>query len=444
MRSSSKAGVVAALLLSTMIPVSAAFADPVQPGPPSIGDLRAELKALKLEQQLTNNRIDTLEQRLNELDPGSSLTTQSRVPDVDSALMRGRGMGSIDDPGPEPAAADAPASVATADEQDRKEPAKSQVVEALTNAHQGYFGHHFSIEPGFTYSHFSNAQLNLNGFLALDAIFLGLISIDQLNADVLTADITARYAFSRLQFDVNVPYLYRRSNFRSGGAGANASGLIERTITTSGLGDVSGGISYRLLKETSALPDVVLDIRGKAPTGKDPFGIELIEVEGSEGNLKIPSRLSTGSGTWAASAGLSILKTIDPLVVFGSFTYFHNFKQRFPDLDEAIDDQPGTIRLGDSFQYGLGLAFALNDRSSLNTSFTQRFVNHSKIKFDPADPGTDAPWQTIVGSEANLSVLNLGATFSINDRLTVLTNLGVGITQDAPDMQFMVRVPYTF
>ncbi|HEY4070065.1 MAG TPA: hypothetical protein VGM04_00725, partial [Sphingomicrobium sp.] len=77
-------------------------------------------------------------------------------------------------------------------------------------------------------------------------------------------------------------------------------------------------------------------------------------------------------------------------------------------------------------------------------SFTQRFVNHSKIKFDPADPGTDAPWQTIVGSEANLSVLNLGATFSINDRLTVLTNLGVGITQDAPDMQFMVRVPYTF
>ena len=38
---------------------------------------------------------------------------------------------------------------------------------------------------------------------------------------------------------------------------------------------------------------------------------------------------------------MSALKTIDPMVVFGSFTYFHNFKRHFPDLDEAIDDQPG-------------------------------------------------------------------------------------------------------
>ena len=77
-----------------------------------------------------------------------------------------------------------------------------------------------SIEPGFSYSHFTNARLNLSGFLALDAIFLGLISIDEVEADVLTADVTARYGLTdRLQVDVNVPYLYRRSSFKSGGAG---------------------------------------------------------------------------------------------------------------------------------------------------------------------------------------------------------------------------------
>ena len=314
----------------------------------------------------------------------------------------------------------------------------------MTKNEQGYFGNAFTIEPGVSYSHFSTAQLNLNGFLALDAIFLGLISIDQTNADVITTDVTARYGIGRFQADVNIPYLYRRSNFRSGGAGGNASGLIERTVTSSGIGDVSAGLSYRLLSETAARPDVVINVRGKAPTGQDPFGTELIEVEGSEGNLKIPSRLSTGSGVWGAAAGVSVLKTIDPMVVFGSFTYFHNFKRHFPDLSEAIDDQPGEAKLGGAFQYALGVAFALNDRSSLNTSFTQRFVRHSMLRLDPTDPTEEATWQTIVGSQANVGVLNIGATFSLSDRLTLLSNLAIGITQDAPDMTFMVRLPYQF
>ena len=192
--------------------------------------------------------------------------------------------------------------VAAADDELRKEPAKSAAVEAVTRDQQGYFGHAFTIEPGVSYSHFSTAQLNLNGFLALDAIFLGLISIDQTNADVITSDITARYGIGRLQADVNVPYLYRSSNFRSEEPAAMHPGSSRRPITSRGLGDVSAGLSYRLVSETAAWPDIVVNVRGKAPTGRDPFGTELIEVEGSEGNLKVPSRLSTGSGVWGAAA----------------------------------------------------------------------------------------------------------------------------------------------
>ena len=58
--------------------------------------------------------------------------------------------------------------------------------------------------------------------------------------------------------------------------------------------------------------------------------------------------------------------------------------------------------------------------------------------------GSVLEWQTVVGSEANVGVLNLGATFSLTNHLTLLTNLGVGITQDAPDMVATVRVPYQF
>jgi hypothetical protein len=422
---------LAALIVAGLVPVDAAAAEPV---PANVEELRTELKSLQAEQQATERRIEALEERIDAI-AGDGLDSDSRISDAEKALMRGRGLGTIDS---------STAPPADAEDETRKEPAKSEAVEAVTRNEQGYFGHQFSIDTGFSYSHFSNAQLNLSGFLALDSIFLGTISLDQTNSDVLTSDVTARYGIGRLQADVDIPYLYRRSNFRSGGAGGNASGLIERTMTTSGLGDMSAGLSYRVMKETAARPDIVVSVRGKAPTGNDPFGIELVEVEGSQGNLKIPSRLSTGTGVWGASAGISLLKTIDPMVVFGSFTYFHNFKHHFPDLDEATGDQPGEASLGDAFQYGIGVAFALNDRSSLNTSFTERLVRHSSLFFDPADPTKKGHWQTIVGSEANVGVLNLGATFSLSPRLTLLTNLGVGITQDAPDMTVTVRLPYQF
>lgn len=439
MSRSSRVASAAALIFAALVPIDAASADPAAS---NLDELQAELKSLQVEQQAADARIKALEQRILELQVSALLNSQSPVPDASVAQMRGRGLSGAEAESTDstPPTASAPAI----DDETRKEPAKSEAVEAVTRSEQGYFGRKFTIEPGLSYSHFSTAQLNLSGFLALDSIFLGLISIDQTDADVVTADVTARYGFGRFQADVDVPYLYRRSNFRSGGAGGNASGLIERTITSRGLGDGSAGLSYRAWKETSSRPDVVFNIRAKAPTGVDPFGVELIEVQGSEGNLKIPSRLSTGTGVWGASAGVSVLKTIDPMVVFGSLTYFHNFNHHFPDVDEATGDQPGEASLGDALQYGVGVAFALNDRSSLNTSLTERFVRHSKLRLDPADPAADASWQTVVGSEANVGVLNLGATFSLTDRLTLLTNLGVGITQDAPDMTVMVRVPYQF
>ena len=246
----------------------------------------------------------------------------------------------------------------------------------------------------------------------------------------------------RLQFNVNAPYLFRRTNFQTGGAGANASGLIEKDLTTSDWGDMSFGMSWRVMPESFRRPDVVLNVRGKAPTGVHPFGIKLVEVAGSEGNLNIPARLSTGTGTWGISGGMSILKTIDPMVVFASANYFHNFPRHFDDITEN-PVVPGNIvggraKFGDALQIGAGVAFALNEKSSLSTSFTQRIVARSRTKFD------GAAWEHIVGSQANVSVLNFGATFGLTQFLAILTNVGVGITPDAPDMTVSVRLPWRF
>ena len=329
---------------------------------------------------------------------------------------------------------------APADEEEtRREPAPVESVEAVTRDTQGYFGDRFSLEAGLTYAHFDDARINLSGFLALDAIFLGLISIDQQTSDILTADMTARYApTDRLQFDVNLPYIYRSSVFRSGGAGGNASGLAEEQVTESGFGDLNAGVSYRLQRETYSRPDVVLNARVKAPTGRDPFGIELREVPNTEGNFEVPLSLSTGSGTWAASGGLSVLKTLDPMIVFGNLTYFYNLPADLDDIDEAIGEQPGRVEIGNAVQFGAGVAFALNERSSLSTSFSLRFGEESKIRYE------GQAFRTIVGSGSTVGVHNLGATFAVSEKLSLLANVGVGMTDDAPDMTVSVRAPMRF
>lgn len=429
-------------------------------------ELRAQLKSAL-------DRVEALERRIWTIEQDKGIISVGRVSDEAQAEMRGRGVAVAQASAPaSPAssappatqqgaaaqgaaqdavaaqsapasAASGPASAQASAADERKAPAPTDAVETLTRSEQGHYGNRFTLETGFHYSRFSGASLNLSGFLALDSIFLGLINIDELNADVFTTDVTARLGVTRrLQFDVNAPYLFRRTNFQTGGAGANASGLIEKDLTTSDWGDMSFGMSWRVMPESFRRPDVVLNLRGKAPTGVHPFGIKLVEVAGSEGNLNIPARLSTGTGTWGISGGMSILKTIDPMVVFASANYFHNFPRHFADITE-IPVVPGNIvsgraKFGDALQIGAGVAFALNEKSSLSTSFTQRIVARSRTKFDG---GT---WEHIVGSQANVSVLNFGATFGLTKFLAILTNVGVGITPDAPDMTVSVRLPWRF
>lgn len=410
-------------------------------------ELKSEIDTLKAREAEANARADALEARIAELER----LLGARSDNADMAEIRGRAMPQLkgvrvadtiipmreEMSGSTAQALSMQGNAVQGAGADRKSAAPTTAVEDVARKEQGYFGNRFTIEPSFTYTHFDDARINLSGFLALDSIFLGRISIDDVSADIFTLDLTGRYSVSpRLQFDANVPLLYRRSSFASGGAGGNSEGVTEVGRTGRGLGDVSMGASYRVLQETNSTPDLVLNARVKAPTGRHPFGVELLEVPGSEGNLTVPERLSTGSGVWGASVGLSALKTIDPMVVYGSVSYFRNFARDFADIDEAPGDQPGRARLGQAFQFGAGVAFALNERSSLNLGYTQRLVERTRIRRD------EEGWRTVAGSQANVALMNIGATFALNPRTTLITNVGIGLTDDAPNMVVSLRFPF--
>jgi hypothetical protein len=323
---------------------------------------------------------------------------------------------------------------------DDSQPAQS--VSNLYDEASGFFGGgKFSLETGLTYSRYDTRQLILNGFLALDSIFLGNINLDRIKADTWTLDLTGRYNFdNRWQFDLNVPVVYRESTYQSGGANNGAAGVTsEESVTRDPtLGDVNFGIAYKFLDESVNTPDAVVTLRVKAPTGKDPFGIKLRQSDANT-NLFVPDTLPTGNGVWSISPGISLVKTYDPAVLFGSLSYTHNFEGSFDDISATVNQKvPGKVRIGDSFQIGAGIAFALNEKMSMSFSMSDLVQRKSKLKQDGGD------WESVVSSDANAGYFNVGMTIAASDNLTIVPNLSIGMTDDAPDFSFSLKFPYYF
>jgi hypothetical protein len=322
-----------------------------------------------------------------------------------------------------------------------KEAPASRSAEAVYREQNALFNKTFTLETGITYSHSDRRQLNLEGFLALDSIFLGTINLDHIKSDVVQFDVTGRYGVTdRLQFDFNAPFLYRTSTYESGGVNNASTQLIDHDVSNATIGDVSAGAYYRLFPETPTTPDVVWNVRVKAPTGKDPYGIKFRTIAGSGGNLSTPDDLPTGNGVWTLSTGVTVVKTIDPAILFANIGYAHNFTGSFDDISGDPNIKvAGEVALGDSYQLGGGLAFALNDRMSLSMSYAHRFAQRSKIKKD-----SDASWTSIVGSDSSSGSLNFGVTYAMSDKLSMVANVGMGVTPDAPDVTVGVKFPYNF
>ena len=320
--------------------------------------------------------------------------------------------------------------------------APAQSVVNLYDEASGFFGGgKFSLETGITYSCYDTRQLILNGFLALDSIFLGNLNLDRIKADNWTLDLTGRYNLdNRWQFDVNVPVIYRESTYQSGGAnGGDAQATSEQTVTRDPtIGDVNFGVAYKFLDESVNTPDAVFSVRVKAPTGKDPFGIKLVKASENT-NLFVPEDLPTGNGVWSISPAISLVKTFDPAVLFGSLSYTHNLEESFDDISSTQNlKQPGKVKLGDSFQIGAGVAFALNEKMSMSFSVSDLIQKKSKLKQDGGD------WQTVTTSDANAGYFNIGMTVAATDNLTIVPNLSIGLTDDAPDFTFSLKFPYYF
>lgn len=384
---------------------------------PEVQQLLQQLDTLQSRYQAQQNAIMILEQRLRQVEDRSATAAQAPRQLLAKPATDNYGTALKD-------SSEAPPS-----------------VENIYKQASGFFGGgKFSLEPGLTYSHYDSRQMTLNGFLALDAIFLGNIAIDQIKSDSLTFDLTGRYNWNqRWQFDLNVPVIYRNTSYQSAGAEESGGQYSEASVTgRSRLGDVNAGVSYKFLDESVGRPDAVFSLRVKAPTGVDPYGIKLNTVPGNT-NLNVPDDLPTGNGIWSITPGISLVKTLDPAVIFGNLSYTYNLEDSFSDISPQREAKvPGDVDLGNWIQFGMGVAFALNERMSLSLSFSELISQKSRIK------QKGQSWQSIVGSDANAAYFNIGMTYAVNNDFTIVPNLSIGLTPDAPDFTFGLKFPYYF
>ncbi len=405
-----------------------------------IETLKQELLELKQRYEVQQKALAVLEQRVRQVEDQPATPAPRRLAKSPADFSKSTTVAGA--PGVGAAAASGGAGGGSSYGQSLKDDsAPAQSVSNLYNEASGFFGNgKFSFETGITYARYDARQLTLNGFLALDSIFLGNINLDRIKADNWTLDLTGRYNLdNRWQFDVNVPVVYRESTYQSGGANNSGTTTSEASVTRDPtIGDVNFGIAYKFLDETDTLPDAVVSVRVKAPTGKEPYGIKLIESPNND-NLFVPESLPTGNGVWSVTPGISLVKTFDPAVLFGSLSYTHNFEDSFDDISSNANQKVGgKVSLGDSFQVGVGVAFALNEKMSMSFSVSDLVQRKSKLKPDGGD------WQSVVSSDANAGYFNVGMTIAASENLTIVPNLSIGMTDDAPDFTFSLKFPYYF
>lgn len=256
------------------------------------------------------------------------------------------------------------------------------------------------VEPTVSYSHISKNRIGLSGLSIYDVIFIGEIRAEEVERDLFTSSLGIRHGITNnLQVDVELPaQLQREDTF--------AGPIEERNQSTQyykGFNDISAGLFYQFMKETQTRPGMIAHTRIKAPFGEAP---------------------RFGSGIWAVKTGLVMVKSSDPVALFSNLAYTYTL----PGVVNRVDINPGN-----SFEYNVGMAYALNYNLSANMSFEQIFVTQALSNGSP-----------VPGSRLVLANFKTGATYAINKSLSIDFSVGTGLTENSPDVTVSLSFPYTF
>ena len=275
------------------------------------------------------------------------------------------------------------------------------------------------VEPSFQYTNSSVTKVALEGFTVIPSITIGSIDIRSVNRNTYTTALGLRYGlFNRVEVEMQVPYVTRDDTTTTRPLAQPAEEDKITRINGSGIGDIEAAAHYQFARVTDDWPYLVANLRVKSRTGEDPFGIPL------DPNTGLQEYLPTGSGFWAVQPSLTFSLPSDPAVFFGSVGYLWNLERR-------IDDAIGTIDPGDALGISFGMGMAINQDASFTLGYSHNSVTETRQDGKP-----------LKGSERlQVGSLLVGISHRAGRRSSIALGLGIGVTQDAPNVAVSLRLP---
>lgn len=275
------------------------------------------------------------------------------------------------------------------------------------------------VDNGISYYNSSSDRLQIDGFTVYPVLIVGDIVSERSERDILLSSVTTRLGLPRdFQLDVRVPYGYQSERVVT----ADNKKTSQRFL---GLGDVELGLTKEFHRGHGQGVDLLGAFRWKSTTGPDPY------------DVTSPQPATLGSGFESLQGSLTVVKSSDPLVFFGSLSYAANLSatKQVQTIDTNGQSQtiPANLNPGDTIGFQVGTALAVNPEASLNFALDQRFTRSTSLN------GKSLP-----GTYLSEAVFHVGTSYIYAPGRSVDLGLGIGLSRGAPNFQFSVNFPLRF
>ncbi|MBR5556595.1 MAG: hypothetical protein IKV84_02225 [Acinetobacter sp.] len=223
----------------------------------------------------------------------------------------------------------------------------------------------------------------------------------------LTNSFTAQYGvLDNLTFTASLPLVAKTD-------------LLKDT-STAGLGDISFGARWEPFPLKAGRLPLILFGNVSTKTGDSPY-----EVNAADD-------LPTGKGYYSAGVGASTRKYIDPVVLFASVSANYGFKETGLNqrrgnriLDEFEPGISGGFAFGFAYSFNYDVSMTMSYQQSFNTG--SEFIYSSQENYSPADQTS--------------STLAISLGVRISPETIVNGTVGIGLTEDAPDVSLGLSFP---
>ena len=226
--------------------------------------------------------------------------------------------------------------------------------------------------------------------------------------------INAEYAiWDNLSISTGIPFVYKY----------NRVGTSDSQDATD-LGDISVSFQAQPFKSGGNIPTTIFSAGVNFPTGSSPYKVDPAKT------------LPTGAGLYSFNAGLSLSKVLDPLVAFGNLNYSYSLpeeglSQKWGKTNVLTKVDPGSsIGLALGFGYSLSYQASLNLSAQFNYTFSNKYTLNNGAVSESGDSVS--------------SSFNVGTGWRITPTRAIYAGLGIGLTNNDPDLSFSIRLPFEF